>query len=51
MIEKLIREIEEKYEQLNTELSDPAVVQDRQRYAELSKAHAHLQPAYKLVSE
>ncbi len=51
MIEKLIREIEEKYEELNAELSDPAVVQDRQRYAELSKAHAHLQPAYKLVSE
>ncbi|GBE57193.1 peptide chain release factor 1 [bacterium BMS3Abin01] len=51
MIERLIKEIEDKYEQLNTELSDPAVVQDRQRYAELARAHAHLQPAYKLAQQ
>lgn len=51
MIENLIKEIEDRYEELNGELSDPAVVEDRQRYAELAKAHAHLQPAYQLVQE
>ncbi len=49
MIEKLIKEIEDKYNQLNEELSDPEVVGDRQRYAELAKAHSDLQPAYELV--
>ncbi len=51
MIEKLIKEIEDRYEELNRELSDPAVVEDRQRYAELARAHSHLQPAYKLAAE
>jgi peptide chain release factor 1 len=49
MIEKLITEIEEKYNQLNEELSDPTVVADRQRFAGLAKAHSDLQPAYALV--
>jgi len=49
MIEKLIKEIEDKYEQLNQELSDPGVHDDRQHYAELAKAHSDLQPAYDLV--
>ena len=51
MIEKLIKEIEERYEELNRELSDPTVVEDRQRYAELAKAHSDLQPAFKLATE
>jgi len=51
MIEKLITEIEEKYNQLNDELSDPAVIDDRQHYAELAKAHSDLQPAYQLVRQ
>jgi len=49
MIEKLITEIKDKYEELNRKLSDPAVMSDRQRYAELAKAHSDLQPAYDLV--
>lgn len=49
MIQKLITEIEEKYRQLTEELSDPAVHEDRQRYASLAKAHADLQPAHDLV--
>ena len=49
MIEKLINEIEEKYDRLNRELSDPEVMNDRRRYAELAKAHSDLQPAYDLV--
>ncbi|MCL6106348.1 MAG: peptide chain release factor 1 [Actinobacteria bacterium] len=49
MIEKLITEIEDKYDGLNRELSDPQVMNNRQRYAELAKAHSDLQPAYDLV--
>ena len=51
MIEKLINEIEEKYNQLNEELSDPEALSDRQHYAELAKAHSDLQPAYGLVRQ
>jgi peptide chain release factor 1 len=51
MIDKLITEIEEKYEQLNRELSDPATLDDKQRYAELAKAHSDLQGAYELVRQ
>ncbi|MDO8737062.1 MAG: peptide chain release factor 1 [Thermoleophilia bacterium] len=49
MLDKLITEIEEKYNQLNEELSAPGVHDDRQHYAELAKAHSDLQPAFTLV--
>ena len=49
MIEKLITEIEDKYNKLNDELSDPTVVADRKRFAGLAKEHSDLQPAYELV--
>lgn len=51
MIDNLIKEIEEKYIQLNDELSEPGVHDDRQHYAELAKAHSDLQPAYDLVRQ
>lgn len=51
MIDKLITEIEEKYQELNRELSDPSVMDNRQRYAELAKAHSDLQPAFELVRQ
>jgi peptide chain release factor 1 len=51
MIDKLITEIEDKYEQLNRELSDPETLNDRKRYAELAKAHSDLQVAYNLAGE
>ena len=51
MIDKLITEIEQKYEQLNEQLSDPGVHNDRQRYADLAKAHSDLQPSYELVRQ
>jgi peptide chain release factor 1 len=49
MIDKLITEIEDKYQELNLELSDPAVMNNRQHYAEVAKAHSDLQYAYDLV--
>ncbi|MHB0914207.1 MAG: peptide chain release factor 1 [Thermoleophilia bacterium] len=51
MIDKLITEIEDKYEQLNRELSDPETLKDKQRYADLGRAHSDLQAAYNLVGE
>jgi peptide chain release factor 1 len=51
MIEKLIDEIVEKYDALTEELADPAVFADQARYAEVSKAHADLSPAYRLAVE
>ncbi len=49
MIDELITEIETRYEELNRELSDPAVMNDRRHYAEVAKSHADLQAAYDLV--
>ncbi|MEE9523624.1 MAG: peptide chain release factor 1 [Thermodesulfovibrionales bacterium] len=43
MIEKL-KEIEEKYEELNTKLSDPAVISNRNELQRISKEHAELNP-------
>ena len=51
MIDKLIKEIEDKYDLLNQLLSDPEALADKQRYAELAKAHADLQGAHGLVVE
>jgi len=51
MIEELITEIEEKYQSLNDELSDPDTVNNRQHYAEVAKAHSDLQTAWNLVRQ
>jgi peptide chain release factor 1 len=49
MIERLAAEIEEKYQTLTEDLSDPDVLRDQSRYTELSKAHSDIQEAYKLA--
>ncbi len=49
MIERLAAEIEEKYQSLTDDLSDPDVLGNQSRYAELSKAHSDLQEAYQLA--
>ncbi|MFH1834518.1 MAG: peptide chain release factor 1 [bacterium] len=49
MIERLAREIEEKYAALTEELADPNVLRDPARYAEISKAHSDLEQAYRLA--
>lgn len=51
MIKQLITEIEEKYQSLNDELSDPTTVNNRQHYAEVAKAHSDLQGAWDLVRQ
>jgi len=49
MIERLATEIEDKYAALMEELADPEVLRDQARYAEISKAHSDLEPAYRLA--
>jgi peptide chain release factor 1 len=49
MIERLVTEIEEKYAVLVEELADPDVLRDPGHYAEISKAHSDLEPAYRLA--
>ena len=47
MIERLVNEIEEKFEALTEELSDPAVFNDPSRVAEVSKARSDLEDAHR----
>jgi peptide chain release factor 1 len=49
MIERLAAEIEEKYQALTQDLSDPDVLRDQARFTELSKAHSDIQEAYRLA--
>lgn len=51
MIERLVGEIEEKYQSLTRELSDPTIFDDSSRYAEVSKAHADLSEAHRMAAE
>ncbi len=43
MIDKL-KEIEAKYEELETKLADPSVVTDQDAYRKITKSHSSLQP-------
>jgi peptide chain release factor 1 len=49
VIERLAAEIEDRYLTLMHELSDPDVLKDQSRYAELSKAHSDLEESYRLA--
>ncbi|MCJ7796983.1 MAG: PCRF domain-containing protein, partial [Thermoleophilia bacterium] len=51
MIERLVGEIEEKYQALTRELSDPTIFDDPIRYAEVSKAHADLSEPHRMAAE
>jgi peptide chain release factor 1 len=49
VIERLAAEIEDRYLTLMHELSDPDVLKDQSRFAELSKAHSDLEDSYRLA--
>jgi peptide chain release factor 1 len=48
-IDNLIDEIERSYEELNAQLADPEVLDDRGRYAGIARKHAELQQVYELA--
>jgi peptide chain release factor 1 len=51
MIDDLVKQIEARFGDLETELSDPEVIGDRERFAAASRAYRELEPAAKLAGE
>ena len=51
MINDLVSQIEARFAALQEELSDPAVIGDRERFRAASKAYRELEPAAKLAAE
>jgi peptide chain release factor 1 len=51
VIESLVQQIEQRFSDLSREIVDPAVITDRQRYAEVGRAYRQLEPAARLAAE
>ncbi len=51
MIDDLIQQIEGRFVELERQMSDPAVIADRERYAEVGREYRELQPAHALARE
>jgi peptide chain release factor 1 len=51
MIESLVEQIEARYADVQEQMADPAVIADRQRYAEAGRQFNQLAPAAKLAEE
>ena len=51
MIEQLVEQIEGRFAELERQMSDPEVIADRERYAEVGREYRHLQPAQALAVE
>ncbi len=51
MIEQLVEQIRARFSELEEQMSDPAVIGDRERYAEVGREYRDLQPARELAVE
>jgi peptide chain release factor 1 len=51
MIEDLAAQIESRFAELGEQLTDPEVISDRERYAEVGRAYSQLEPAAKLAAQ
>lgn len=51
VIQKLAEQIEARFSELEQQMSDPEVIGDRERYAEVGREYRQMQPANGLVSE
>jgi peptide chain release factor 1 len=51
VIEGLVEQVEQRFAELERQMSDPAVVGDRARYAEVGREYHQLEPAAKLAVE
>jgi peptide chain release factor 1 len=51
VIEKLVEQIEARFAELSEQLSDPSVIGDQARYAEVGRAYRALEPAHELAQE
>src|SRR5829696_264053 len=50
MIEQLVEQIEARFGELEAQMSDPEVISDRARYAEVGREYRELQPANELAA-
>lgn len=51
MIQKLAEQIEMRFAELERDMSDPEVIADRTRYAEVGREYRQISPAHQLVQE
>jgi peptide chain release factor 1 len=51
VIEQLVEQIESRHAELERQMSDPAVIADRGRYAEAGRAYRELEEAHRLAEE
>ena len=51
MIDDLVTQLESRFGELESELSDPGVIADRERFAAASRAYRELEPAARLAGE
>jgi peptide chain release factor 1 len=51
MIEQLVQQIRARFAELEAQMSDPAVIADRERYAEVGREYRQLKAAYDLAAE
>ncbi|MGH2993958.1 MAG: peptide chain release factor 1 [Solirubrobacterales bacterium] len=51
MIEELVEQIEARFGELERQMSDPEVIADRARYAEVGREYREIEPAHELARE
>jgi peptide chain release factor 1 len=51
MIDSLVEQIESRFADLERQMADPAVIADRERYAEIGREYRELEPARRLAGE
>jgi peptide chain release factor 1 len=51
MIEDLVKQIESRFAELGVQITEPDVISDRERYAEVGRAYSQLEPAAKLAAQ
>jgi len=51
MIDQLVEQISERFAELQRQMSDPDVIGDRERYAEVGREYRDLEPAHELAEE
>src|SRR3954468_1317237 len=51
MVDQLVDQIESRFAELSAQMSDPDVISDRERYADVGRAYRSLEPAHRLAVE
>src|SRR5215208_2432698 len=51
VIDQLVEQIEDRFAELQRQMSDPEVIGDRERYADVGREYRELEPAHELATE